>query len=402
MRFNHKHLEGMPYISLFFIMALLILRPFSASYLALLLIPIAMAALLHQFTGGSLTALTSLVGGVILIQLETAVSNRLLIWQSAWPIFFAYLIVGPGFGWLVDQERERERQRIHHLEAERTKAVAAIHDAGREIAATLNLERTLRLLMNKTAETLPMDAGILFLWDNASQQHRAVVSHNLPSDKVAKITFAFEEGVPGWVVQHKRPLIINNATTDARVHQHVLEADVRSVLATPLIMRGQIVGVLNLFCLEEIDAFDEQALQLAQVFANQAAVFIENARLVDELRQAAAELEARVDQRTRQLQEKQAQVIHAEKMAAVGRLAASVAHEVNNPLQAIAHHLQLMAEDGLVKKNCLNLVLCSMNWIGLHILYNVCLIFIGQSMDCVHNRELINSLQTCWHLLASS
>ncbi len=94
-------------------------------------------------------------------------------------------------------------------------------------------------------------------------------------------------------------------------------------------------------------AFDEQALQLAQVFANQTAVFIENARLVDELRHAATTLEARVERRTTQLEAKQKQVIRAEKMAAVGRLAGSVAHEVNNPLQAITLHLQIIAEDGV-------------------------------------------------------
>jgi signal transduction histidine kinase len=108
-----------------------------------------------------------------------------------------------------------------------------------------------------------------------------------------------------------------------------------------------VVGVLNLFCQVGTHAFDDEALQLAQVYADQAAVFIENARLVDELRLAAAELEARVEQRTRQLRESQSQVIRAEKMAAVGRLAGSVAHEINNPLQAIALHLQLVAEDGL-------------------------------------------------------
>jgi two-component system NtrC family sensor kinase len=118
-------------------------------------------------------------------------------------------------------------------------------------------------------------------------------------------------------------------------------------MSIPLITRQRTLGVLNLFSKTGTNAFDDQALRLAQVYADQAAVFVENARLVEDLRQAATELEARVEQRTLELRETQAQVIRAEKMAAVGRLAASVAHEVNNPLQAITLHLQLIAEEGL-------------------------------------------------------
>lgn len=240
-----------------------------------------------------------------------------------------------------------EHARLFQLQRARSRALAAISDASREIAASLNLDRTLRLVMGKAAETLPMDAGALFIFDEASQLYRVAVSHNLSPAHVAKITFGFEEGVPGWVVKNRQPLIIPDAARDERVHPYVIEDEIKSVLATPMVVHERVVGVLNLYGKAEVNAFDDEALRLAQVYADQTAVFIENARLVDELRRAAAELEARVERRTQQLRQTQAQVIRAEKLAAVGRLAGSVAHEVNNPLQAIALHLQLVVEEDL-------------------------------------------------------
>ncbi len=318
-------------------------------FLTLLLAPIALAAVLYEFVGGALVALGVMIGVALLVALDPDTYRRAEMLQDVWPILVAYLAVGPLVGWLAGRERERqlEHVRLHQLEHDRAKALAAISEAGREIAASHDLDRTLHLVMAKAAETLPMDAGALFVFDETAQLYRVAVSHNLPPDQVDRITFAFDEGVPGWVVSNRRPLIINDAAADPRVHPYVVEVGVQSVLAIPLITREQLLGVLNLFCLSGVNAFDDEAQRLAQVYADQAAVFIENARLVEELRSAAAELEARVEIRTQELRDSQAQVIRAEKMAAVGRLAASVAHEVNNPLQAIALHLQLVAEESL-------------------------------------------------------
>jgi signal transduction histidine kinase len=242
-----------------------------------------------------------------------------------------------------------EHARLYESERRWSRHLSAIGDASREIAVSLDLDRTLRLVMDKAVETLPMDAGALFRFDTESQTYRVAVSHNLSEDHVAKITFAFDEGVPGWVVEHRQALIVPDAAVDDRVHPYVVDDGVHSVLAIPLVAREQVVGVLNLYCKTNTDAFDDEALRLAQVFADQAAIAIENSHLVEELRRAAADLEARVERRTLQLRESQAQIIRTEKLAMVGRLAASVAHEVNNPLQAIALQLQLIADEGLTE-----------------------------------------------------
>ncbi len=130
---------------------------------------------------------------------------------------------------------------------EQAKALAAIHEVGREIAASLDLDRTLHLVMQKAAETLPIDAGVLFILDQASQQHhRVAVSHNIPPEQVDTITFAFNKGVPGWVRQWRQSLIIDDARLDARVHPTVVAAGVLSILAVPLICREKIVGEYQL------------------------------------------------------------------------------------------------------------------------------------------------------------
>ncbi len=65
-------------------------------------------------------------------------------------------------------------------------------------------------------------------------------------------------------------------------------------------------------------------------------------RVGDELSRANARLEERIAERTRQLQESQAQVLHQEKMAAFGLLAAGIAHEVGNPLTAVSTIVQVL------------------------------------------------------------
>ena len=64
----------------------------------------------------------------------------------------------------------------------------------------------------------------------------------------------------------------------------------------------------------------------------------------DEIAAWNRELEARVEERTRQLKEAQAQLVQAQKLAALGQLGAGVAHEINNPLAGVLGHVQLLLQ----------------------------------------------------------
>jgi PAS domain S-box-containing protein len=107
---------------------------------------------------------------------------------------------------------------------------------------------------------------------------------------------------------------------------------IRSQLCVPMKIGARVIGVLTAES-TEVDHFSPADQQLLQTLATQTAVALENARLYEAKRE-----------QYRRLQQSQAQLIRVEKMAALGRLVASIAHEINNPIQAVQNCLALTKE----------------------------------------------------------
>ncbi|MBY0399943.1 HAMP domain-containing histidine kinase, partial [Myxococcota bacterium] len=91
--------------------------------------------------------------------------------------------------------------------------------------------------------------------------------------------------------------------------------------------------------------------QLLRTLANQSSIAIENAKAFDEIAKLNESLEARVEERTRELREIQMQLMQSEKLKSLGQLVAGVAHELNNPIGFVHANLQLLDEfvDKLVR-----------------------------------------------------
>ncbi len=83
---------------------------------------------------------------------------------------------------------------------------------------------------------------------------------------------------------------------------------------------------------------------LLRTLANQSSIAIENAKAFDEIAKLNETLEARVEERTAELRETQAQLTQSEKMKSLGQLVAGVAHELNNPIGFVHANLQLLDE----------------------------------------------------------
>ncbi len=144
------------------------------------------------------------------------------------------------------------------------------------------------------------------------------------------------EGLSGWAAAHRQMAVSPDVTTDERWVRHPGMGElVRSALSVPLISGDELVGVFTVGSVREA-FFDQATCHLVESAAGMVAVAVANARLFQAERE-----------QYRRLQESQARLVLAEKMAALGRLTASFAHEINNPLQAVQGFLELIEEEAV-------------------------------------------------------
>jgi PAS domain S-box-containing protein len=150
-----------------------------------------------------------------------------------------------------------------------------------EIVATLEPQKTLGRIVATAVETLPATSGLIFLLDEQTQRYTVSTRYLLPllDGQSDQFSFAAEEGAPGWVMVQGQPLIIPDAQSDERVHPLIRGGGVKSLLSAPLSIGGRPIGALNLFNDEVTDAFDEHDVYLTKIYADLAAVAIDNARL---------------------------------------------------------------------------------------------------------------------------
>jgi len=206
----------------------------------------------------------------------------------------------------------------------------SLASVSRTINSTLNLDEALRVITREACELMRARMCSLMLLDESREWLDLRASYGAGEAYIKKPRLGAEESLIGVVVRRKKPLQVANVQADAR-YQNVELArreSLVSLLSVPLIFSGHAIGALNVYTARAYN-FSNEEIKILGALAELSAIAIEKARLYERV--------VDVEEQLRQ----------NEKLAALGLLAAEVAHEIRNPLtvmKLLYHSLDLKFE----------------------------------------------------------
>ena len=256
-------------------------------------------------------------------------------------LFFAVLAFNPIRGrvqGLVDRLFDRERGRYRQTVREISEAMVSmlsikeiVERIVRALTEAMGVERSMVLLLAEDDRTLRPEAY-------GGDWHIDVGSFALPMDHpLCKYLWMRREEVSRKDVDEE---------PDSALRAVCLEVFDRLdvALLVPVLFGVDLLGVIAVGRKASGDRVSPDDRQLLLTLANQSSIAIENAKAFDEIAKLNETLEARVEERTRELRETQTLLLQSEKMRTLGQLVAGVAHELNNPIGFVHANLKLLEE----------------------------------------------------------
>jgi two-component system NtrC family sensor kinase len=230
---------------------------------------------------------------------------------------------------LTETRLRREKAELTRTLQRRIEQLTILSAVGKSVVSLMDIEELLSRIVEAGVYVTKAEEGFLLLVDRESNDLYLRAGKNLGSEQTQGLRLKVDDSLAGQVVRTGKPVRRGGKGTgrDFKVKTGYL---VKSLLHVPLQLRSEVIGVLSVDNQISDVEFTEEDQYLLSTLADYAAISIENATLYEELRKKMQDLER-----------SQQELIESSKLAAVGTLAAGVAHEFNNLLAAISGHTEL-------------------------------------------------------------
>ncbi len=230
----------------------------------------------------------------------------------------------------------RGRRRLYHAGLQTRRLLEALLDLYQLLRAPRPLDTLLQAILDTAVRCVPgAQRGSLLVLKGERLQYRATCGYNLevlrqvefPAASVSSLLGAAPvsqiESFEDWDEINLGP------EERAILRQYGVTTLLRRSMIGTIEVSGRFYGTLVLDNLRSHRPFPREAETLLRIFAEQAGQLVEQALLLDQLRQTNAQL------------------IEAEKLASLGRFIANIAHEINNPLTAVLGYAEFLGQANL-------------------------------------------------------
>ncbi|RME87963.1 MAG: GAF domain-containing protein, partial [Anaerolineae bacterium] len=185
-----------------------------------------------------------------------------------------------------------ENARLYEKTQQQVRRLSMLHTIDSTITSSMDLRLTLNVILEQAIKGLEVDAACVLLYDPAAQTLHFAAGSGFKSDILKDVRLHLGEGYAGRVALERQPLYIAALSRDtgslARAQRAAGERFV-AYAAAPLIAKGEVKGVLEVFRRSPLEYNDEWK-QFFQTLAQQAAIAIDSAQLFTSLQRSNIEL----------------------------------------------------------------------------------------------------------------
>jgi signal transduction histidine kinase len=176
-------------------------------------------------------------------------------------------------------------ERIDHLER--------LLEVVRGLTTAPDLESFLQTIINEATELTSSELSSILEYDETAEELRFLAMHWFQRDLLRPMGVPLDGSAAGWVYRRGQPLIIQDAKMDQRhfkVVDRVTKHETHSLVAVPLMVRGEVVGVLEALNKKDNAHYTEEDLTILETLAALAAQAMQNVTLQRKVRATSVEL----------------------------------------------------------------------------------------------------------------
>jgi len=222
------------------------------------------------------------------------------------------------------------------------------------VTAVISAKDLLEVSLKKTMELFEAKRGSIFILTPNGKNLTLKIAEGMEVSEQRQMVKRLGEGVVGRVAEIKKPVVVDDISQDSRF-SNCRRRDgymTSSFICAPLIVKDDLIGVINITDKKCGSNFTQNELQLLDFLSSQIALNYRRVQLYQKFKKVVKEsktLKNELGRSSKEASDLKSKMVKQEKLATIGKLAGGIAHEFNNPLDGVLRYTNLCLEQ--VKDN---------------------------------------------------